>query len=540
MININKLLKITAVSSVIAVSFSACTKLKDKNYGELVSSQFVPKEGDIASLVGSAYANWRELYNNTGWYYTQEITADAVVIPARPNGWTDGGMYRRLTLHQWTTQDDYAADDWRKAYAGITNTNRIIYQVESGKVPVNNNKENLVAELRALRASYYYTLCDIFGNIPIVTQFDVPEGYLPKQNTRKEVFDFITNELKEAIPLLSDKADQSTYGRFNKWAANALLAKMYLNADVYTGAPQWDKCVEACDAIINSGAGYELEPSHKDVFKTQNEGSKEIIFAIPFDEKYAGGFWMHLQTLHPSQQQTYNISTFPWGGDCAIPQFIDTYDPEDSRYKEDWLKGQQYTSSGEPLKGSMDQDGKALIYVNNVPSIDSSTEFSGYREGKYEFKLGLQFDMSNDVPLFRYSDVLMMKAECLLRKGNATGAAEIVTKVRERSFKENPVKALVTGADLIKGSVYNYGLKDFKYGWYSNEGGIDIRYGRFLDELGWEFAQEGRRRQDLIRFGVFTTKSWFSHKPNGGYRTLFPIPQEEINKNGNLKQNPGY
>lgn len=539
MITSNKFFKTLVCTSAIAVSLSACTKLMDKDYGELVSSQFTPKAGDVASLVGPAYGNWRDMFNSTGWYYTQEITADAIVIPARPNGWTDGGMYRRLHMHNWTTQDDYAADDWRKAYAGITNCNRVLYQVQSGQIPVTQGKDNLIAELRVLRASYYYTLCDLFGNVPIVTDFNVPEGYLPKQNTRQEVYDFIIKEITESLPLLSDKADQTTYGRFNKWGAFALLAKMYLNAQVYTGQPAWQNCINACDSIINSG-NYVLEADHKDVFKTENENSKEIIFAIPFDEQYAGGEWWHLQSLHPSNQQTYNITTAPWGGDCAIPQFIDTYDPQDSRLQEDWLKGQQYAADGTPLTGTMDQVGKPLVYVNDVPSIDSSTEMSGYRYGKYEYKMGLQFNMSNDVPLFRYSDVLMMKAECLLRTGQADAAAAIVTQVRQRDFKDNPAKAVVAGNELQGGSVYNYGLRDSKYGWYTTEGGADIQYGRFLDELGWEFVMEGRRRQDMIRFGVFTKKSWLSHSPNGAYRALMSIPQEEINKNPNLKQNPGY
>lgn len=538
---LNKLFRVLICSALLGSVLSACTKLKDQNYGSFVSSQFTPTEGDIASLFGSAYGNWRTLMElQTGFYYSQEITADAIIIPARPNGWTDGGLFKRPFMHKWTTQDDYVATNWAEAYGGITNSNRLIYQIESGLIPVKPvDKDKLIAELRVLRASFYYTLCDLYGNVPIITKFDIPEGFLPEQSTRREVFDFIIKEITESLPLLSDKADQSTYGRFNKWAANALLAKMYLNALVYTGQAEWDNCIAACDEIINSGQ-YILESNHKDVFKTENQTSKEIIFSIPFDDKYAGGFWLHLQTLHPQNQKTFNISTAPWGGDCAIPQFIDTYDPEDSRLKEDWLQGQQYSASGEPLTGTMDLQGEPLIYVNDVPSIDSTTEMSGYREGKYEYKQGLQFNMSNDVPLFRYSDVLMMKAECLLQTGKADQAATIVTEVRQRSFKDNPSKAVVTGADLMKGSVYKYGLKDSKYNLFSNEGGADIQYGRFLDELGWEFAQEGRRRQDLIRFGVFTRKSWLTHKPNGDYRTLFPIPQEEINKNVNLQQNPGY
>lgn len=140
-----------------------------------------------------------------------------------------------------------------------------------------------------------------------------------------------------------------------------------------------------------------------------------------------------------------------------------------------------------------------------------------------------------------------MKAEALLRTGQADAAAAIVTQVRQRNFASNPVKATVTGAELRQGSVYNYGwddtdgvIKTAANGTPVANGGADITYGRFLDELGWEFAIEGHRRSDLIRFGVFTTKTWFNHVPNGNYRSLFAIPSGEISTNSKLKQNPGY
>ncbi len=152
--------------------------------------------------------------------------------------------------------------------------------------------------------------------------------------------------------------------------------------------------------------------------------------------------------------------------------------------------------------------------------------------------MGATNRLSNDFPLFRYADILMMKAECLLRLGKADEAAKIVTKIRERNFKSNPEEATVTGSDLLQGSSYDYGLRNHITSTF--EGGSDITYGRFLDELGWEFDQEGRRRTDMIRFGVFTKKSWLSHSPNGNYRALFPIPRAEIEKNPNLKQNQGY
>jgi hypothetical protein len=201
--------------------------------------------------------------------------------------------------------------------------------------------------------------------------------------------------------------------------------------------------------------------------------------------------------------------------------------------------GQQYTASGDSIFGTMGAFvGKPLSYRNYLPGVDQSEEVDGYRLGKFEIAMGATNRLSNDWPLFRYADVLMMKAECLLRTGDADGAAALVTKVRERDFKSDPSKAVVTGAQLLMGSSYDYGLRNHLT--TTEEGGADIQYGRFLDELAWEFNQEARRRTDLIRFGVFTTKSWLSHSPNGDYRALFPIPKTEIDKNPNLKQNPGY
>jgi len=142
----------------------------------------------------------------------------------------------------------------------------------------------------------------------------------------------------------------------------------------------------------------------------------------------------------------------------------------------------------------------------------------------------------------------MMRAEALLRTGQADAAAALVTQVRQRAFAAtDPARAVVTGAELMMGSRYDYGWSDIDgvvktgpAGTPVTGGGDDITYGRFLDELGWEFAAEGHRRQDLIRFGIFTTKTWFNHVPNGAYRTLFAIPENAMTTNSKLQQNPGY
>ena len=523
--------------------FTSCTDLEDTSYREIISSEFVPTAYDIPAITGAPYVDWRGLLLQWNTVYrAQEVSGDQMLTPARPNGWVDGGVYRRIHEHRWTTEDDIVINVWTRAYQGITNCNRIIYQVETEQIPVAEESITpLIAEMKLLRASYYWILCDLYGNVPIVDSFDVPEGFLPQQNTRKEVYDFVIKDLLENIPLVSDDNNQETYGKFNQWAGLSLLAKMYLNAEVYTGTPAWEACIEVCNTIINSGE-FILEPNQKNVFITENQNSKEIIFALPFDSKYVNewnAFDVHMQTLDPGNQKTYNLEYSPWGGVCAVPQFISTFDTLDSRYIDNYIKGFQYAANGDPIIASMgDWSGKHLFFRNYVAGVDKSDEVDGFRLGKFEIAMGASNRLSNDWPLFRYADILMMKAECLLRTGKADEAATIVTEVRARNFKSNPEKAVVTGDQLIGGSTYDYGLRNHLQATF--EGGDDILYGRFLDELGWEFCQEARRRSDMIRFGVFTKKSWLSHSPNGDYRALFPIPGTEIAKNSNLTQNPGY
>lgn len=533
-----------------AILTVGCTKLEDQSYTLIISEDFEPTAEDISSLVGTAYGNWREcLYSWDNLIRIMELTSDESVIPARPNGWVDGGKYRILHEHKWTEEDAHVSNNWSTFYAGINNCNRVIYQIESGSIPVGDDSESLVAELKVLRASYYYMLCDFFGNIPLITQYDVPQGYLPEQSTRQQVFDFIVKEIKDNMPLLSEEKAGIMYGRFTKWGAWALLAKMYINAGVYTGTPMWSECVAACDEIIGSHL-FDLDNRQKDVFAVENEGAKEMIFTIPFENKYINDYNLtsiFIQSLQPANQATFNLNEAPYGGICATPQFINTFDTDDARYQDNWFKGDQFSASGEPLICSMGgYKGQPLTYINEVPSIAESEEIHGFRLGKFEIAMGSRKQQSNDWPLLRYADVLMMKAECLLRQGQSDEAAKLVTDVRARNFKgEYAVggtqdKATVTGADLEKGSCYDYGRRDNRTA-HTSEGGADVQYGRMLDELGWEFHQEARRRQDMIRFGVYTTKSWFSHDASKqDFRTLMPIPRGQLEKNSNLKQNTGY
>ncbi|MFQ7113813.1 RagB/SusD family nutrient uptake outer membrane protein [Hallella bergensis] len=538
-----KLLYICLAGAVILPSISSCTELENTSYNSIVADGFAPTDEDVASLLASGYVSWRKtmlLWN--GVVRAEMLGADQDMIPARPNGWVDGGVYKRMHQHKWTSEDDIPLQSWVRTYDGINTCNRVLYQIESGQIKLGDREKTIVSELKVLRASYYYLLDDLFGNVPIVTKFDVPDGYLPEQNSRQEVYEFIIRELTENIPNLSESVSSEYYGRFNKWAAYTLLAKMYLNSEVFSNNTHkdYDKCIEACDQVINSGK-YELESTRKNVFATKNENSKEIIFALPFDETYVddwNAFDFHMYSLQPENQATYNFQATPWGGACVIPQYIDTFDPDDKRLTDDFISGMQFSANGDTLRCTMGNlVGRPLNYVNHVTSIDASEENQGLRWGKFEYAEGITNRLSNDFPLLRYADVLLMKAEALLRTNHADEAAKLVTMVRERNFASNPTKATVTGSDLMGNTCYDYGRRDNILTTHDN---ANVKYGRMLDELGWEFSQEGRRRQDMVRFGVFTTRAWFSHDASDASRNLFPIPNKELLSNGNLKQNPGY
>jgi len=203
-------------------------------------------------LTGAPYVDWRGLLLQWNTLYrAQEVSGDEMLTPARPNGWVDGGVYRRIHEHKWTTDDDIVGKCLDQGIPGYYNCNRIIYQVQTKSIPVAPaDTTALIAEMKLLRASYYWFLCDMYGKHPIVTKFDVPAVFCQRKNTRKEVYDFIVKDILANYPLVSTKDDGTTYGKFNKWAGLTLLAKMYLNAGVYTGTPDWDKCKAICDTSL--------------------------------------------------------------------------------------------------------------------------------------------------------------------------------------------------------------------------------------------------------------------------------------------------
>ncbi|OOQ57726.1 RagB/SusD family nutrient uptake outer membrane protein [Mucilaginibacter pedocola] len=511
--------------------------LNEVTFSDL-SAQTYKYTGAYAAM-GITYANLRGLFSHTSYYALQETSSDEIVMPANPSGWEDAGIYKRIHLHTWNSENPQMGNMWQTLYAGVINANRIIEQLDKGSIPpdAGTKKESLIAEMKVVRAFYYWLICDNFGNAPLVTSTSTE---LPQTASRTDIYNFIVKDVTDALPNLSENNDKLMYGRFNKWGAKALLANIYLNAQVYTGTAKWAEALAQCNDIIASNK-YSLEPAFKNVFKTSNENSPEIVFAIPFDENQGKGFFVEMFSWHGALKDKVSMQATPWGSGSAqgIPQFIDTYNAADKRLADTWLMGPQFRADGvTPLRGSYDKNGQPLNFVNRLPDGLFTSETEGYRMNKFEVKTGALSDLSNDFPFFRYAEVLLMKAECLLRSGNSAEAAQIVTQVRARNFTD-ATQATVTGAQLAGNSKYNYGFVE-NYNITNPGNQAVVPFGGMLDELGYEFPWEAHRRRDDIRFGVFTTKSWLSHKPNGDFRSIFPIPQQVLNSNPNLKQNTGY
>lgn len=519
---------------------SACTKLSEKDFSDLTEQNFTWTQKNANNAIGGVYSNLRNFYG-FNQYFAQILSADDIVLPANASGWSDGGRYLRMHQHRWTSESGITSSLWFTCYHGALLSNRIINQFEDGVIPppTGFTKKSIIAEMRVARAYYYWYLMDYFGNVPLIV--GKTETINPGQTSRAEIYKFIVDEIKAAMPDLSEDNSMKMYGRFNKWAAKTLLANVYLNAEVYTGQAKWNECISECNDIINSGR-YALEPDYSNPFKAHNENSVEIIFAVPFDQINGHGNYMYLSSLHASSKLTFDLQSTPWGagGWKAVPQFLDVYDKGDLRLPKTWLMGPQFEMDGvTPCLCAYDKQGQPLVYTREIKDGIYTPENEGYRWGKFEYEKNAAFNLNNDWPVFRYAQVLLMKAECLLRTGHQDQAAQIVTRVRQRDFVD-PSKAEVTGDELL-------GNTRIKYGYVENYKIVDpgdtspIQYGRLLDELGAEFCTEGGyRRRDLIRFGVFTKKSWLSHKPNGDYRVIYPIPQTAMDANPNLVQNPGY
>jgi len=515
------ILKFLAAALLFVTLNQSCTDLEEELFSQVTSENFFKTEEEFVSALGAAYTSLNSYGGNGNMYSLQEVTSDEMVVPTRGNDWNDGGHWRRLHTHKYNSEDPIISNGWPFLYGGVNNCNRLIFQFENLEV---EGKEAFISELKSLRALYYWWLLDTYGNVPIIDRFDVPDDFQPANNTRQEVYTFIESDLLANVDNLSRAVDQSTYARINYYAAQAILANLYLNAEVYTGKAEWSKAAAACDEIINSG-NYSLATNYFDNFSANNAASPEFIFAIPYDEVFLGGFNLPMMTLHYLSQETYNLTAQPWNGFCSLEEFYNSYEDGDLRKGRpntlegpsgvpgNFLVGPQFSSGGELL---MDNDASAAAdpdpVLNFTPEINelepNAFREAGARVGKFEYELGATSNLNNDFPIFRYADILLIKAEALWRQNPSDPEAlNLVNQIRERADVE-PFTEL-TAENL-------------------------------LAERGREMFSEVKRRTDLIRFDRYNDAWWEKEVDPSDHVNLFPIPRAQLDANKSLTQNPGY
>lgn len=485
-----------------------------------------------------------------GIYDYNTLTTDEAMIPIRGGDWYDGGLWNAMYQHRWTADDQSLYDTWKYIYKVIVLANKSldIISSKSGLLSAAQQKEYR-AEVRAIRAMFYYYAMDMFGRVPLVLSTDEQRysSLFQGQTDRSSVFHFVFQELQQVLPSLPDQhsnKEGNYYGRITQPVVNFLLAKLALNAEIYmyddwtlgyANRPKgsdirfsvpaadasshdgdkelnaWETCIYYCDKLAEEG--YVLESDDAFNFSTHNETSKENIFTIPMDKNiYTNQFHYLFRSYHYTHG-----GALEWGSENGTCATISTMKAnhygeadEDARCKMNFVAGVVKVDGHELL---MD-NGKPLEYQPfEVAQNLTNSKFiktAGARMAKYEVDRTSYMDgklQSNDIVLFRYADALLMKAEAKVRNGE--NGDEELNRIRAR-----------VGMPYRKATLDN-----------------------ILEERLLELVWEGWRRQDLIRFGKFTGAYDLRTPLQGessGYTTVFPIPQKCIDLNSELVQNKGY
>jgi starch-binding outer membrane protein, SusD/RagB family len=561
MITKKMIMVFTILALIVAgVGISSCTNLDAKVYSVVPNSEFWQTPAEIAAGVAPAYAALQNIPE--GDLELVAASSDEMVIPIRGADWLDGNQHTQEWLHTWTPDNPSMNGMWNDVFGGIGKANFTLNVVNSLATPP-PNLAAINAEVKSLRDYFYFLAMDRFGNVPYVTSFNVDPSTL-KQSASPAIYDSIVADLTANIALLPGNVDATTYGRFTKWSAFALLAKLYLNKDVYTATttgqspnlPAWQKCMDMCDSIIGSGL-YSLESNYFDNFSPNNSSilsGGENIFVVPFDKANIGGNNWEMATLHYQNNLNLPLSGSPWNGFCSTADYYSNFDTSsvytvkgsttfrtflDQRAGQ-YLIGQQYAiqftyppstnvvyAADASLKINDLQFSIPLVFNPIVSSLsDPSGSFraAGLRNIKYYPDAGTAGGQSNDMVLFRLADIYLMRAEADLRLNGTVSGTSLgyVNAVRQRAYSG-----------------------DASHNWTAGQ----VTLASLLAERARELSWEGWRRNDLIRYDVEngTHDQYFGAARNpsktadpDAHLQLFPIPSQQITANANLHQNPGY
>ncbi len=481
-----------------------CTDLEEISYERIPESKYPENSGQVAGISLEAYTYFSSLVDDEGWWFlAQEVSSDEIVFPTRDSDWDDGGKWRVVHQHTWTDDVEGVNRMWERFYLATSKCNQIIERMRT--LPESPNIEVKIKEVETIRSFFYYLLIDNYGDLPYITvSADAPVN--PQKDTREAVFDSLTTFLENALPYLK-AIDSKTMA--TRYMAFGLLAKLYLNAEIYSGTPQWEKAGQYIDSVLAGSYTLNTKGDVTSSFSTNNEDNSENIFTIPYDEDDFKGFRLHMRTLHYQHNLTFDMPVGPWNGGCVMFDHFKTYDSNDLR-KSWFLYGPQYDSKGGAIIESttnLPLDINPEIPLIRMTSQNTQVEIktTGARIAKYEVAKGAKENLSNDFPIFRLSDFYLMKAEVEVRLGRS--GDEWINPIRERAGVST----------------------------YTN-----VTLDQILEERGRELFAEGHRRQDLIRFGKFTQSWWAKGDEQGGVAgdpsvEVFPIPKWAKDANPNLE-----
>ena len=515
------------------VPLQGCTDLNETPPSLISTSNFFTNEAEVLAALAGVYAQLRNTAPegaSGSVYRVNEVSSDEVVVPIRGPDWNDNGQWIELHNMTWTATSiatkNFFNNVWNDPYAGIARANLFLSAVQNTTFA---NKASIVAEVRALRAFYYYLLMDFFGGVPIVTTTEL--GKHPR-NTRREVFDFVEKELIAArdsgLPATRPVEDN---GRFTQGGVDAILANMYLNAGVFTkegagsggiNATAYNSCTrvtvsggqDACLAadsaatrLLNSPY-YQLADSFPQNFRADNYKSPENIFVVKFIAADQLGLHLAMAILHYNQY----APLLPWNGFAIQAQTYNAFDSTDKR-RQVVLIGRQR----DVLTGALVNDrlGNPLIFTDTIHDIRSAKEFEGGRIYKWPVDpKHVAENSGNDFAWFRLGEMYLIKAEVEHVLGNDATALTWLNALRARRDAVAPPLAAMSDSVILR-------------------------------ERLFELLGESKRRQDLIRFGAYTNRVDDPSLAGGkqarpDYYVLMPVPQSQIDANPRLCQNPGY
>ncbi len=447
--------------------------------------------------------------------------------------WLTGEQTTGLTYLSWNANDAWVSDMYYRIYYNIALCNEFLRNANGASFSGNDEvkMKEYKAEVRFMRALFYYHALDLYRNIPMVTENDPVGSFIPPRATPQETFDYIESELKDCIGDMLP-ASSCPYGQASQGAAYTLLAKLYLNSEVYTGVAKYAECKAACQQVMNMG--YSLESDYSKLFNADNDKrTNEIIFALPVSAEHTVS-WGASTYLVCGQLSLSNANQTPgdfgaesgWSEFRLRSQFVDKFNESD------------IYAQGEEAKG----DKRAKFFTNgqNKDVTSMTDETTGYLSEKWSNLKDDGTKASNtsndgvetDFPLFRLADVYLMYAECVARLGedwdnwNGGSDAEAASRKEGAIYYINKVRERAGAADVWKDNFAS-----------------DADFLQFiLDERARELYHEGYRRTDLIRFGQFTTNKYIWQWKGGTHDgqavdskyNIYPIPNTELTANPNL------